>query len=70
MKTFGIRRCEKCGTWLIIRLYTWRKVCPNCGYQMLVKPKRRRMEEVYVAFADSMQEAHKLIEEKAKLGKA
>jgi len=61
MKALGIRQCERCGTWLIVRLYTRRKMCPNCGYQMLVKPKRRRLSEVYVAFADSMQEAHELI---------
>jgi len=61
MKTFGIRRCEKCGTWLIVRMYTKRKTCPNCGYTMLVKRKRRRIEDLYVAFAETLREAHELL---------
>jgi len=61
MKAFGIRKCERCGTWLIVRLYARRKQCPNCGRQMLVKPKRRRLSEVYVAFAETLREAHELL---------
>jgi len=61
MKTFGIRRCEKCGAWLIVRLYIKRKQCPNCGHKMKVVYERRRLEEVYAAFANSIQEAQELI---------
>jgi len=61
MKIFGIRRCERCGTWLVARMYTKRKTCPQCGYVMLVRPKKYRSMDVYVAFADTLQEANELL---------